>query len=208
MNRGFALERIEIIRVLRSRVSENRFQHCLGVEAIALQLATRFGVSETLVSPAALLHDLCREYPADLLLKLATKFDIVIDNIELDEPMLLHGVVGAMLARDELGIKEPLILEAITYHITGAPQLSALGQLIFVADMIEPGRKFKLAEQLRRAAFEIAPEQLLLKIYNHTIEYLIRRGYTIHPRTVAGRNELIQKGVLLTDGTGTTENFP
>lgn len=198
------MERNEIIKILRSRVSENRFQHCLGVETIALQLAPKFGVSAALVSPAALLHDLCREYPADLLLKLATKFDIVIDKIERDEPMLLHGAVGAMLTRDELGITEPSILEAITYHITGAPGLSRLGQLIFVADMIEPGRKFKLAEQLRKAAFELTPDRLILKIYNHTIEYLIRRNYTIHPLTVAGRNELIQKGVLLADGTRTT----
>lgn len=198
------MERSEILRFLKSRVSEVRFNHCLGVEATARQLAAGFGVTAELLSPAALLHDLCREYQTDLLLKLATKFGIVIDNIERVEPLLLHGPVAAVLARKELGLEQPEILEAITYHITGGPGLSPLAQLIFVADLIEPGRQFPTVQQLRAAALELTSQQLLLLIYNHTIEYLIRQGYLIHPRTVMGRNELIQKGVSLTDGI--TEN--
>lgn len=190
------MERNEILNVLRSRVSSARFEHCLGVEAIALQLASRFGVAAQKVSPAALLHDLCREYAPDFLLKLAGKFDIVIDNIELAEPVLLHGPVASALVRDELQIGDPEILEAIAFHITGGPGLNPLAQLVFVADLIEPGRTFPMAEQLRQAAFTLPPGQLVLQVYNHTIEYLIRQGYLIHPKTVAGRNEYLRERCL------------
>lgn len=189
------MERNAILNLLRRKVSAARFEHCLGVETIALALAPHFGAPEAKVSPAALLHDLCREYPPELLLKLAANFDIVIDNIEQAEPVLLHGPVGAALVREELGLDDPEILEAIQFHITGAPGLAPVGRLVFVADLIEPGRVFPVAQHLRQAAFEISPDQLLLRVYDHTLEHLIRQGYLLHPRMVAGRNELIRKGV-------------
>jgi predicted HD superfamily hydrolase involved in NAD metabolism len=189
------MERDQILTILSSQVSERRLRHCLGVEAIALQLAERFGAPSELVAAAALFHDLCREYPADSLLKLADKFDIVIDDIEQAEPMLLHGVVAAALLRSRWGLTDPEVLEAISFHITGAAGLGPLARLIFVADLIEPGRTITAAQELRQLAWEVTPDQLLLLTYHRTIHYLIKAGYAIHPRTVAGRNELIQKGV-------------
>jgi predicted HD superfamily hydrolase involved in NAD metabolism len=189
------MERDQILQILSSQVSERRFRHCLGVEAIALQLAERFGAPTYLVSTAALFHDLCREYGADSLLQLADKFDIVIDDIERQEPLLLHGAVAAALLWREWGITEPEVLEAVTFHITGGAGLAPLARLIFAADLIEPGRSFTAAQELRRRAMEVTPDELLLLIYNRTIRYLMEVGYAIHPRTVAGRNELIKKGV-------------
>jgi predicted HD superfamily hydrolase involved in NAD metabolism len=190
------MEHHQILEILRSRVSEGRLRHCLGVETVALQLAERFGAPLELVPAAALFHDVCREEPPDLLLKLASKFGIVIDDIERDEPLLLHGAVGAALIREEFGLTEPDLLEAVTFHITGAPRLSPLARLIFVADSIEPGRNYPRVEQLRDEARTITPDHILLHIYNQTIVYLLKAGYLIHPRTVAGRNELLKKGAL------------
>jgi predicted HD superfamily hydrolase involved in NAD metabolism len=189
------MERTEILNYLSKSVSPPRFNHCLGVEKMALELVAGFGVAPELVTPAALLHDLCREYQRDLLLKLAGNFGIVIDEIERLEPLLLHGLVAAALAKSELGIEQTDILEAISYHITGIPQAKALTRLIFVADFIEPGRTYEVAGILRREAFRLKPEQLLLKVYNCTITYVVNKGYLIHPRSIHGRNELIMKGV-------------
>lgn len=189
------MERAKIIQTLNKYLSESRVAHCLRVEQIALQLAPHFGVAAELATPAALLHDLCREYSGDLLLKLAGNFGIVIDDIEKSEPLLLHGSVAAVLSRSDLGINDPEILEAITYHITGAPGVSSLTKLIYICDFIEPGRPYQTARTLREEAFSTNPEQLLLKVYNHTLRYLVHSGYLIHPRGVAARNELIMKGI-------------
>jgi predicted HD superfamily hydrolase involved in NAD metabolism len=189
------MERTEVLHILSSQVSGRRLRHCLGVEAIALQLADRFGAPSELVPAAALFHDLCREYSADSLLQLADKFGIVRDDIERQEPLLLHGAVAAALLQRQWGLTEPEVLEAVIFHITGAAGLSPLARLVFVADLIEPGRTITAAQELRKKAFVVTPDQLLLLTYNRTINYLIEAGYAIHPRTVAGRNELIKKGV-------------
>lgn len=190
------MQRTELIKVLSNNLSEPRLNHCLRVEATALELASHFQTPSELVSPAALLHDLCREYDRDKLLKLAVNFGIVIDDIEKAEPLLLHGSVAAAIAKNTLGINDPLILEAIDKHITGAPGLSTLASLIFVADFIEPGRTFEQARIIREQAFILSPSEILLKVFNRSIEYVIKQGFLIHPRSVAGRNELIMKGIL------------
>ena len=130
------IDRSVVLNKLAAAVSPSRMDHCLGVETMALQLADRFAVRQDLVTPAALLHDLCRECSPDSLLKLAAKFDIVIDEIQALEPLLLHGLVASRIAEAELGIADPSILEAIAFHITGGPGLSPLALLIFIADFI------------------------------------------------------------------------
>jgi predicted HD superfamily hydrolase involved in NAD metabolism len=165
------------------------------VESVALELADRFQTPSEIVSPAALLHDLCREYSREKLLKLAADFGIVVNDIERAEPLLLHGSIAAAIAEKNLGINNSLVLEAVRFHITGAPNMAPLAKLIFIADFIEPGRTFEQARILREMAFKLSPDQLLLKVYNRSIEFVIRQGYLIHPGTVAGRNELIMKGV-------------
>ncbi|TCL57115.1 putative HD superfamily hydrolase involved in NAD metabolism [Hydrogenispora ethanolica] len=189
------MDRTEIINYLKEHVSSARFQHCLGVEKTALELTSMFGTAPEQASPAALLHDLCREYAPDSLLQLATNFGIVIDDIQRAEPLLLHGLVGAELVRRELGITEPSVLEAISFHITGAANLTPLARSIFVADFIEPGRSFEYARELRRKLPMLSADQLLLRVYNQTICYVVNRGYLIDPKTVEGRNELVFKGV-------------
>lgn len=191
------MKRENILNYLRSQVSLLRFKHCLGVEEVAVKLAPGFGVKKTVAATAALLHDVCREYSPELLLKLASKFDILIDDIEREEPLLLHGFVGSALVRSELGIDDPDILEAISYHITGNSGLAAPARLLFAADFIEPGRTFPIAKLIREEALQLTPDQLLLKIYNFTLHYVIDRGYLIHPRSVAGRNEILKKGIKI-----------
>lgn len=186
-----------ILNYLQSKVSEERFKHCLGVEKTAISLAPKFGVDTEAASTAALLHDVSRELSADLLLNLACKFDIFISDIEQAEPILLHGSVGAILAKTDLSIEDPSIIEAISFHITGGPNLTSLSHLIFIADFIEPGRKFERARILREEAEILEPDQILFRIYNETIAYVLNRGYLIHPNSIAGRNEILLKGVNL-----------
>ncbi len=191
----FFMNRNEIVNILQNTLSTSRFEHCLRVEATALKLAAHFEVNPAQASSAALLHDYCREYPGEKLLQVASKFDIVIDELTTFEPLLLHGILAAKLAENELGIIDPQILEAIAFHITGGAGLSRLAQLIFICDLIEPGRTFPAARELRELALQLTCDQLLLRVYNQTISHVLSQGYLLHPASLAGRNELIAKGV-------------
>lgn len=56
-------------------------------------------------------------------------------------PFLLHAKVGSFLAREKYGVNDKAILDAITYHTTGRPNMSTLDKIIYIADYIEPGRR-------------------------------------------------------------------
>lgn len=176
---------------LQQSLSSKRFHHCLRVENTGVALAKQFGVDPEKVSLAALLHDICREYSGDSLLKLAAKFDILLDDLDRVEPVLLHGAVGAAVAAAEFGITDPEISEAIGHHITGGAGIGPVAQVVFMADFLEPGRKFEAACNLRNAVAELSFDQLLQGVYDQTLRYLMEQSYTIHPRTVAGRNEVL-----------------
>lgn len=184
-----------IISYMKAHVSEKRFHHCEQVAEMAVQLSEKFEVDPSKAWQAGILHDVCRECRPDLLLQLADKFGILIDDIERAEPLLLHGSVGASLLTSELSVNDPEILEAVALHITGNQKMSRLAQLIFVADFVEPGRSFEAAVQLRELLPRLTPEEILLKVYQRTIHYVIAQNYLVHPRTIAGWNELIKKGV-------------
>lgn len=103
--------------------------------------------------------------------------------MERKNPFLLHAKVGAYLAREKYGIKDPDILNAIQNHTTGRKNMSLLEKIIFVADYIEPGRKHapNLAEVRKLAFMDI--DRALLMILRDTLQYLKASGGDIDPMT-------------------------
>jgi HD superfamily phosphohydrolase YqeK len=73
---------------------------------------------------------------------------------------------------------------AVRYHTTADPSLDALGQLVFIADALEPGRAYVGVEALRRVA-EADGAQAYRAVLASTCSYLAARGLRIHPRTEA-----------------------
>jgi predicted HD superfamily hydrolase involved in NAD metabolism len=190
----------DLLVYLRHHLSEKRLRHSERVAETAMQLSGRFGVDPVKARLAGLVHDICREYAPDLLLQLAGKFDILVDDIEKAEPVLLHGFVGASFLSSQFAMDDPEILEAVSFHITGGKGIGKLAQLIFVADFLEPGRTFEAAVRLRENISRLTPEQILLRVYQRTIHYVVDQHYLIHPRSIGGWNELIRKGVTESGG--------
>lgn len=61
---------------------------------------------------------------------------------------VLHGPACAARLRED-GVDDQPLLAAIAYHSTGHPDLDILGELLYLADYLEPGRKH---DSDRRAA--------------------------------------------------------
>src|SRR5699024_1695812 len=125
--------REEIIENVAALMNEKRFKHVLSVEETALELAKKYGGDIEKVSIAALLHDYAKEQPEGEMLDL-----IISENLDLDLTQygssIWHAPAGAILARREFGIEDEEILRAITHHTIGAPVMSLVEQIIFVAD--------------------------------------------------------------------------
>jgi len=132
--------RDRIISWLRQNVSSHRLNHILGVEETCINLARCHQLDEKQAAQAGLMHDLAKFFPPQKLLKLATAAKISVDEFCLSQPHLLHAEVSALVAQQEFAVTDPEILAAISNHTLGAPQMSQLSCLVFVADVLEPNR--------------------------------------------------------------------
>ena len=180
--------RDRVIDWLKNNVSEHRLQHILGVEETSINLARCHQLDENKAAKAGLMHDLAKFFPPHKLLAIATKAEIPIDEVCLNYPHLLHAEVGAVVAREEFKIKDPEILTAIANHTLGAPQMSLLSCVVFVADVIEPNRGDNSELKLLR---EIATQNLykcVRQTADYSLKYLLSKQKIIHPRTVLTRN--------------------
>jgi len=182
---------MEEIVFVQSQVKPERWQHIYGVRKLARQLALAHGLDPERAERAALWHDVARDYSPERLLELARQFGLELDEDWLAVPMLLHGPVGAGMAAAQ-GVNEREVLEAIARHTLGHPEATPLDMLLFVVDMIEPGRDYPGVEKLRQLAAQDL-EQAYLAGLDHTLSYLLQRRLYIHPLAVRARNAMLLK---------------
>ncbi|MBN3033812.1 MAG: bis(5'-nucleosyl)-tetraphosphatase (symmetrical) YqeK [Candidatus Saganbacteria bacterium] len=187
------LERKEIVEKLEAELGRERFTHSLRAEKIALALAKKFGVGQKKASLAALLHDCARRYDRKELLQKARRLGLLIDPIRKFEPKLFHGEIGAWLARREFGVRSAGVLNAIRRHTTGAPGMTKLDKIIYLADHIEEGRAFTGVDKLRRLAFRDL-DRAIYESASAMIRFLVKQGRPIYPPTVVTRNYYLPAG--------------
>ncbi|MEG6585747.1 bis(5'-nucleosyl)-tetraphosphatase (symmetrical) YqeK [Dendrosporobacter sp. 1207_IL3150] len=180
----------QAMKKLAENLSEKRFRHSINVSNTAENLALVYGCNSEQAKLAGLLHDCARELTSNRLLSTAEAFGILVGDIELSQPVLLHAPIGAKLAMAEYAVTDPEIVQAITMHTTGGSNMSTLDKILFIADIIEPGRDFPGVDTLRTLAEENL-DKALLAAYNQSIKFLVDRNSIIHPDTIAGRNELL-----------------
>lgn len=185
-----ALERAEIIARLKATLDRERLDHSLRVEQIALRLAKKWGVDARQVSLAALLHDCARRYSRHELLVIAGKIGLRIDPIREFEPKLFHAEISASLARQEFGIRDQTVLQAIRRHTVGAKKMSHLDKIIYLSDHLEEGREYSWVARLRQLAFRDLDKAVVAST-TQMIRYLLENGLPIYPRTVETRNSYL-----------------
>jgi len=177
---------------LKSMISEHRYKHSLGVQETAVKLAEIYNADVDKASIAGLIHDCAKDFSDQELLKMAEQYGIEINDVCKNQPGLLHGPVGAYVARDEFMIEDEEILRSITYHTTGCENMSMLDKIIYIADYIEPGRDFPGVEVLRDVTYKNIDNGILMAL-DSTIKYVIERGQLIDILTIRARNYIIYK---------------
>lgn len=135
-------------KYLSEHLTEKRLYHTANVVTAALKKAKQLGLDAEKVRVAATLHD-CAKYDDP---KKYKDFSMPCD---LPAPVV-HAFLGAYVAEKVLGVTDGEIIDAIRYHTSGKPQMSTLGKLIFVADMVEKGRVYQGVEELRAAYYSDA----------------------------------------------------
>lgn len=180
-----------IVQKLSLVLSPKRFTHSLGVSQTAVEMAEVFGADIHKAKLAGILHDCARGMTNDILLQTAKSLGIVVNDVNLSEPVLLHASIGAYLARKVYGIEDPEVRRAIALHTVGGIDMTLLDKIIYLADLIEPNREFPGVDKLRAVA-EKDLDQAVLAAFDHTIAYIISGQGFIHPDTVKARNSLLR----------------
>ena len=182
----------KITEYIKSELKKQRYEHSLRVKDTAINLAKKYEVDEKKASIAALVHDCAKYLDYETLIKHSKEWGYKIDSVSKANPSLLHGVAAANIAKTKMGIEDEDILNAIIYHTTGRKNMSKLEKIIYLADYIEPGRKFPTIELLREKTYNNLDEGLLFS-FDNTIKFIIDRGQLIHKDTINARNDLIVK---------------
>ncbi len=148
--RGLSMEDLE--QTVTSLLKPNRVAHVLGCRDTAIELAKRWNADVTDAARAGLLHDITKALDGPLQLTLCREYGIVLDSFSEENPKTLHALTGSLVAERIFGENEQVV-SAIRSHTTGKPDMTTLEKIIYVADYVEPNRKFPGVEELRQLAY-------------------------------------------------------
>ncbi len=174
---------------MSKRLSARRMKHTLGCADTAVRLAARVGEDTSLARAAGLLHDMTKEWSIPDQLKFCEKHGIIISDTQKKVPEILHAITGAYAARLEFGVPKE-VAGAIRWHSTGKPGMTGLEKIVWLADLIEPGRDFPGVEFIRDMAQKDIDRAILMGM-ERTIKYLLDKKQIIDPVMLEARNTLI-----------------
>lgn len=181
--------RAELISKIKQAVSSKRFQHILGVEKSALDLAKKNNYSLEKASIAALVHDYAKERTDQEFKEAILKFNLSSDLLNWNN-FIWHGVVGAEFIRTELGIEDEEILNAVRRHTVGDIEMTTLDQIVYVADYIEEGRDFPGVKEARLIASENLKAAVSFET-KHTLQFLMENNKVIYPAAILTYNQWV-----------------
>ncbi len=189
---------------IRSQMGERRYNHTLGVEREINKLARLYCPDKSeMLRAAALLHDITKEYTADMHIAIMKEHGLDVSDISLQSPKLFHSLTASLLIPEkysEFAIDE--LIRAVSVHTTGCGNMTLSDKLLYLADYIEDTRTFDDCIKLRCFFWDGIErgedkhkhlDRTLLMSIDITINDLLERGKIIADSTLAARNSLILK---------------
>lgn len=169
--------------------------HLYRTRDVGLELAQRHHLDAPRAELGILAHDVARTLKKREMLRQADGFALPALEMERRAPVLLHGPVGAELLRQEDGLDDAEVLDAVRWHSTGHPNLTPLGLVVFLADKLDPNKlkSYPYQPQLRAIANESLP-QAALEFLTREAALRLQRRRPVHPSSIAAINALLLAG--------------
>lgn len=189
------MDSIEKIKAhIEKNFSEKRKKHTYGVANTALELAKQYGCDEYKAELAALFHDLYRSIPINVLNYHVKHLEL--DKKYIDNANLSHGKIASIMIQRDFNISDEDIINAVSYHTTGRPNMSLLEKIIYIADAVEPNRNYPGVDELRRVVKEDLDKAIYMSL-SRTIDYVSSEGNYLDEDTIHAKayfEEIINKG--------------
>ena len=116
--------------------------------------------------------------------------NIILSIDEENTQELWHSIIAPVIARKVFGIEDEEILNAMRWHTTGKENMTNLEKIIYLADLIEPSRRFDGVDEIREVAYKDL-DLAMLKALTHTTIYLLTQGCAVDINSVKARNYLV-----------------
>jgi HD superfamily phosphohydrolase YqeK len=160
-------------------VSPQRRAHIQRVAALLAAWAAEMGVDGREAAAwydAARWHDALRDAPEEQLRALAP-------NGPYSGPML-HGPAAAARLEAE-GERRAGVLAAVRYHTVGYARWDRTGRALYMADFLEPGRDWGLADRAFLTAHVPDDfEGVFRQVVRQRLEWALREGNAVYPETI------------------------
>ncbi len=176
----------EMQRRLKANLKPSRYAHSVRTMALALTLASRFGGDPEKTRIAALLHDCAKRAPGS---QLALADRCGVDAADIPKN-LLHGRLGPIVARDDYGVTDVEILDAIACHTECRERMTTLDKIVYLADKIEPGREYDELARIREMA-KTDLDAAVLMCMEDVISYVVKKGETPSEQILAAQRYII-----------------
>jgi len=219
---GFDVADAEALRyyIIGHMAQSKRAAHILSVEQCALGIACALQLSDAdnfggadmpLLRQAALLHDVTKEFTVPEHIRTAFTFGVELTSEQIAGEKVLHSITGS-LAAAYLFHADSRVSDAILNHTTGAAGMALMDKIIFLADYIEPRRRYadcvtlrEIYESGRERLYAVnnyagAPallDSLMLTGLDMTVRGLLDDGKFINTRTVGAYNYFVKNTGIL-----------
>lgn len=181
---------------LEERVSPKRLRHIVGVADTAEKLAKTYGADPHKARLAGLLHDWDKGYDDEGIRARVRELGLEgeIDPMVIEQmPQVLHGPTAARALERDFPQIPPDVIQAIRDHSTASVHATDLDKIIYIADAIEPSRKFDVADELRAMVGKVELDELFFEVYRFWTMALLQRGRVLHPDTMTIWNSLAER---------------
>ncbi len=161
-----------------------RLIHTAEVTVSALTKVKELGLDKDDVITACILHD-CAKY---IDYKSVKGFKLP-DGVPSP---VVHAFLGAYITEKHLKISNEEIIDAIRYHTSGKANMSTLGKLLFVADMVEKNRSYEGVERLREI-FELDFNKCFIECLKEEMVHLLNKKQYIYSETISAYDYYIKE---------------
>lgn len=152
--------------IIAYHCKKTRKDHAMRVAALAKDLAKRHGLNEIVAYQMGILHDITKDKEDAFHERILQKEDK--ERLK-ENKNIWHSYSASYWLKKNMYIHDKRILNAIYYHTVGNPK-GKYNQLLFIADKIEPGRKYDVSKETELAKKDLKKGYWL--VYEEAKEYI------------------------------------
>ena len=175
--------------LVRSRLSDKRYEHTLNVRKMAVKLAKCHDADEDRAALAALLHDAAKEISKDEMRAIMKAHPEYAEGGEERPAPVWHGICAAILARTEWGVEDEAVLSAIACHTAGKPGMSKLDKILYLADMSSAERDWPGVNKLRKLERKDLDAAMLMAL-KQTNDFVLSQDKPLDPMSKAAYDDI------------------